>query len=78
MLEIVEGEVNSSRGALGLMRVARLAVCSRGWSTRVVRAGQMRSLLGAAAVWATEVQGRPGPRDLRPHGVGKRLLFSPS
>ena len=78
MLEIVEGEVNSSQGALGLMGVARLPVCSECWSTRVGRAGQKRSLLGAAAVWSTEVLERPGPRDLRSHGVGKRLLLSPS
>jgi len=78
VLEIVEGEVNSSQGAPGLMRVARLAVCSGCWSTRVCRAGQKRSLLSAAAVWWTEEKGRPGPRDLRPHGVGKRLLLSPS
>jgi hypothetical protein len=78
VLEIVEGEVNSSRGAPGLMLVARLAVCSRCWSTRVDQAGQKRSLLSVAVVWSTEVQGRPGPRDLRPHGVGERLLFSPS
>ena len=78
MLEIVEGEVNSSQGALGLMGVARLPVCSECWSTRVGRAGQKRSLLGAAAVWSTEVLERPGPRELRPQDAGGRLPLYPS
>ena len=78
MLEIVEGEVNSSRSAPGLMLVARLAVCSGSWSTRVGLAGQTRSLLSVAVVRTIEEKGRPGPCDLRPHGVGERLLFSPS
>ena len=78
MLEIVEREANGSRGALGLMRPARAAVCAERWSGWVAGAVQTRSLLAAAAVPVSEVKGRPGPRDLRPHEPGGRLPFGPS
>ena len=55
MLEIAEGEANSSWGALGLMRAARPAVCAERWSGWIAGAVQMRSLLSVAAVSVFEV-----------------------